>query len=240
MPGDRFAIASTCSGVVPQQPPTAFTKPLCCELAQQRRRLGRRTRRSRRTRSAARRSDSTRRARRPRGPARPARGASPSPPREQLIATASRPACSIEAQNASTVWPDNVRPLRSTTVSETTSGNSGATSRAATIAAFAFSVSKTVSISRRSTPPSARPRICSAYASRTSSKLAARKRRIVDARRHRERHVQRADRPGHEPRPRRACRASSHAARARRAPSRFNSYTALLEPVVRLADRASR
>ena len=68
----------------------------------------------------------------------------------------------MDAQNASTVCPDRVRPLRSTTVIETTSGSSGATSSAATIAALAFSVSKTVSIRKRSAPPSASPRICSA------------------------------------------------------------------------------
>ncbi len=149
-------------------------QPALCELPQQRRRLGRLLVVAAERIRQARHSDSTRRARPPRGPTRPARRASRSPPREQLIATASRPACSIEAQNASTVWPDSVRPLRSTTVSETTSGNPGATSWAATIAAFAFSVSNTVSISRRSTPPSTRPRICSAYASRTSSKVAER------------------------------------------------------------------
>ena len=39
-------------------------------------------------------------------------------------------------------------------MTEIQSGSSGATSRAATIAAFAFSVSKIVSIRSRSTPPS--------------------------------------------------------------------------------------
>ena len=71
-------------------------------------------------------------------------------------------ACSTEAQNASSVWPDNVRPLRSMIVTDIQRGSSGATSIAAAIAAFAFSVSKIVSISRRSAPPSRRPRICSA------------------------------------------------------------------------------
>ena len=62
-------------------------------------------------------------------------------------------ACSTEIQNASTVWPERFLPLRSIAVNEIQSGVSGAASRAAAIAAFAFSVSKTVSISRRSDPP---------------------------------------------------------------------------------------
>jgi hypothetical protein len=68
-----------------------------------------------------------------------------------------------------------VRPERSTIVTEIHSGSSGATSRAAAIAAFALSVSKIVSIRRRSTPPSRRAAICSAYAATTSSKVTARK-----------------------------------------------------------------
>ena len=59
-------------------------------------------------------------------------------------------------------------------MNEIQSGRSGATSFAATIAAFEFRVSKIVSIMRMSTPPSARPRICSAYASRTWSNVALR------------------------------------------------------------------
>ena len=96
------------------------------------------------------------------------------PPSEQLTPTISGSACSTEAQNASTVCPERLRPLRSMAVNEIQSGSSGATSFAATIAAFAFSVSKTVSIISRSTPPSTRPRICSAYASRTASKVCVR------------------------------------------------------------------
>ena len=95
-------------------------------------------------------------------------------PSEQLTPTISGFACSIEFQNASTVWPESVRPERSTIVTEIQSGSSGATSRAAAIAAFAFSVSKIVSIRSRSTPPSRRPRICSAYDSTTWSKVTAR------------------------------------------------------------------
>ncbi len=71
-------------------------------------------------------------------------------------------ACSTAIQNASIVWPERVRPLRSTIVTESQIGSSGATSFAAATAALAFSVSKIVSTSRRSTPPSCRPRICSA------------------------------------------------------------------------------
>ena len=78
---------------------------------------------------------------------------------------------------------------------------SGATSCAATIAAFAFSVSKTVSISSRSTPPSTRPRICSAYVSRICVEGVRAVGRVVDARRQRQRDVQRADRAGDEARP---------------------------------------
>ena len=83
-------------------------------------------------------------------------------PSEQLTPTISGSACSIAVQKPSIVWPLSVRPERSTIVTLIQSGSCGATSRAAAIAAFAFSVSKIVSISSRSTPPSARPRICSA------------------------------------------------------------------------------
>jgi len=65
-------------------------------------------------------------------------------PSEQLTPTTSGSACSTDVQNASTVWPERLRPLRSTAVNESQSGRSGATSSAATIAAFAFSVSKIV------------------------------------------------------------------------------------------------
>ena len=59
-------------------------------------------------------------------------------------------------------------------VTEIHSGRCGATSRAAAMAALAFSVSKIVSISSRSTPPSASAAICSAYAAWTWSKVTAR------------------------------------------------------------------
>jgi len=60
--------------------------------------------------------------------------------------------------------PERCGPLRSVMVTEIISGTSGAASFAAASAAFAFSVSKIVSTSSRSTPPSTSPRICSAYA----------------------------------------------------------------------------
>ena len=83
-------------------------------------------------------------------------------------------ACSTEIQNASDVWPERLRPLLSIAVNESQSGSSGAAARAATIAAFALSVSKIVSISRRSTPPSRSARICSSYAACTWSNVTAR------------------------------------------------------------------
>ena len=49
-------------------------------------------------------------------------------PSEQLTPAANGSACSTEVQKASTVWPDRLRPLRSTMVTETKSGSSGATS----------------------------------------------------------------------------------------------------------------
>ncbi len=95
-------------------------------------------------------------------------------PSEQLMPTINGSACSTEVQNASVVCPVSVRPERSTMVTLIQSGSSGAVSRAATIAAFALRGSKIVSISSRSTPPSTRPRICSAYAAFTWSKVCVR------------------------------------------------------------------
>ena len=88
-----------------------------------------------------------------------------SAPSEQFTPTISGSACSIDAQNASTVCPDRLRPLASIAVKETHRGSSGATSSAAAIAAFALSVSKIVSNINRSTPPSRSAVICSAYVS---------------------------------------------------------------------------
>ncbi len=75
-----------------------------------------------------------------------------------------------EFQNASTVWPDRMRPDASVTVPEIISGSRGRpcacrstiTSSIANSAALAFSVSKIVSTSSTSTPPSIRARTCSA------------------------------------------------------------------------------
>ena len=74
--------------------------------------------------------------------------------------------CSIEVQKASMFWPDMVRPLLSMMVTETSTGTrtprSRKTSSMAAVAALAFSVSKMVSTSSTSEPPSSRPRVCSA------------------------------------------------------------------------------
>jgi hypothetical protein len=92
--------------------------------------------------------------------------------------TESGRACAIEIQKASMVWPERVRPLRSTTVTEIITGGripvSSPTSSIAISAALALSVSVIVSTSSRSAPPSIRPRTCSAYASRISSKVTSR------------------------------------------------------------------
>ena len=70
--------------------------------------------------------------------------------------------CAREFQNASTVCPERVRPLASVIVPEIMSGTSSPrssrTSATANAAAFALSVSTTVSMSSRSAPPSRRPR----------------------------------------------------------------------------------
>ena len=95
-------------------------------------------------------------------------------PSEQLTPTISGSACSTDAQNASTVWPERLRPLASIAVNDTQRGISGATSSAAAIAAFPFSVSKIVSIRNRSTPPSRSAAICSAYVSTTWSNVTVR------------------------------------------------------------------
>jgi hypothetical protein len=72
-----------------------------------------------------------------------------------------------------------VRPLRSVIVTEITSGSrtllSSNTFSIAKMAAFALSVSKIVSSSSRSAPPSIRPRTWSSYAARVWSKVMLRK-----------------------------------------------------------------
>jgi hypothetical protein len=172
-PRTASTIDVTCSGVVPQQPPTTLTSPSCANsprnvavscgcsscspisfgspafgwqltyVSAWRERLS-------------------------------TNGRISVAPSEQLTPTTSGAACSIEYQKASTVWPERFRPLRSIAVNEIQRGTSGATSSAAAIAAFALSVSKIVSIKSRSTPPSTSARICSAYAVATSSNVDAR------------------------------------------------------------------
>jgi hypothetical protein len=87
-------------------------------------------------------------------------------PSEQLRPTASRGACAIEFQQASTVCPVSMRSEPTwVNVIEARMGTvrpwSANTFWIANSAAFRFSVSKAVSGSRRSTPPSRRPRACS-------------------------------------------------------------------------------
>jgi hypothetical protein len=101
-------------------------------------------------------------------------GRSCAAPSAQLSPTANGSAWRIEFQNASTVCPESVRPLRSVMVPDTSSGvarpRRSRTSRMAKSAALAFSVSKTVSTISRSAPPSRRPSACSAYAAASSAK----------------------------------------------------------------------
>ncbi len=67
-----------------------------------------------------------------------------------------------EYQNASAVWPDRVRPLRSVIVPDTITGSrtpsSSNSSSSAYSAALALSVSNTVSTIRMSAPPWSRAR----------------------------------------------------------------------------------
>ena len=82
-------------------------------------------------------------------------------PSAQFRPTISGSAWRTLFQNASTVWPDSVRPEASTIVPEMISGSRSPSSSnsdsTAKIAALALSVSKIVSISRRSAPPSTSP-----------------------------------------------------------------------------------
>ncbi len=129
--------------------------------------------------------------------------------------------CSIEIQNASSVWPDSVRPLWSVIVTEIIRGTSGAASIAAAIAAFAFSVSKIVSMSSTSAPPSTSPRIASAYPSTSRSNVTARKAGSFTRG-----EIERVWLVGPtEPATNRSGPNASAARRAIRAPSRFSSYT---------------
>ena len=71
----------------------------------------------------------------------------------------------MEFQNASFVWPDRVRPELSTMVPDTNTGifwpHFSKYMSMANIAAFALRVSKMVSTSSTSTPPSIRASTCS-------------------------------------------------------------------------------
>ena len=79
-------------------------------------------------------------------------------PSAQFKPIVSGAACASEFQNASTVWPVSVRPERSVIVPETINGSRvprrSKTCWIAKIAALALSVSKMVSTSSRSAPPS--------------------------------------------------------------------------------------
>ena len=70
-------------------------------------------------------------------------------------------ACITDVQNASTVWPESVRPEASVIVPEMISGTrSLRASKAAStpkMAALALSVSKMVSMTSRSAPPAMSP-----------------------------------------------------------------------------------
>ena len=103
-------------------------------------------------------------------------GISLSAPNPQFNPTDNGRACATEATNASNVWPDSVRPF-SVSVTETIMGTSrpdkSIMSSAALIAAFALSVSKTVSISRTSTPPLTNAEIWSRYALYNTSQVRA-------------------------------------------------------------------
>ncbi len=87
-------------------------------------------------------------------------------PSAQLSPTEYGAAWRTEFQNAAGVWPERSRPERSVMVPDIITGSAwpfaSVTSAMAAIAALALSVSKMVSISRRSAPPSIRPLTCSA------------------------------------------------------------------------------
>ena len=99
-------------------------------------------------------------------------------PSAQLTLTASSFAWLIELKNASTVWPDSVRPERSGMVTLAITGTRltplANTSSNANSAALQFSVSRWVSVRIRSTPPSIRARVCSANASTSSRNVTVR------------------------------------------------------------------
>ena len=85
-------------------------------------------------------------------------------PSAQFRPTASGRACAMLFQNASLVCPLSVRPLLSTMVPLMNTGSASPRSMnscsTAKMAALAFSVSKMVSISSMSTPPSSSADTC--------------------------------------------------------------------------------
>ena len=162
-------------------------------------------------------------------------------PSEQLTPTTSGLACSTETQNASAVWPDRLRPLRSIAVNESQSGSSGATSAAATIAALRV---------ERVEDRLDQEQVDAAVDERGDLLGIARphllerdrpERRVVDLRRDGERDVQRADGAGDEPRPVRS-RAVHASAAATGEPRTLAAHLrrVLPEVVVGLADRRRR
>ena len=227
-PATASAIARMCSGVLPQQPPTTFSRPAranspstsaicsgvssyspnafgspafgCADtstsvLAASSRRWGR----------------------------------SSSAPSAQFRPTENRSACAVEMAKASGVWPDSVRPLASVMVPESMIGARRPTavnaSSHANSAAFALSVSKTVSMRTRSTPPSRSATTCSVYASASWLKVIARKPgRSTSGESEAVRLVGPTDPATHRRRPSRAAAAST-TSRAIRAAARFISRT---------------
>ena len=124
-----------------------------------------------------------------------------SAPSAQLMLTANRFACATELKNASTVWPDSVRPERSGIVTDAITGTRAQrparTARSiANSAALQFSVSMCVSVSSRSTPPSSSAAACSRYASTSWRNVTERAPGIVDVGRQRGGLRRRADRAG--------------------------------------------
>ena len=232
-PRTAAAIARVCSGVEPQHEPTMFRKPVARELVQQRRRhVGRLVVAAERVRQARRSGAHEVRhvaIARQLGDVRPhlARAERAVDADDQRVGVLDR------RPEASIVCPLSVRPERSTIVTLIQSGNSGATSRAATIAAFAFSVSKIVSISSRSTPPSASAADLLGVGLDDLLERVRAVAGVVDARAERERDVERADRAGDE-----AVGAGGLARDARAGD--VHLVDGVLEPVVRLADRRRR
>ena len=177
-PATAALIARMCAGVVPQQPPTTFTIPA---TANSRSTLdvksgvssyppisfGRPAFGCTVTKQPAVRESSWTYAR------------SSFAPSAQLSPIDSGLAWAIEFQKASVTWPESVRPLASVIVPEiitgTRSPRSSKTSSIATIAAFAFSVSKIVSTRIVSAPPSSRPWVASRYDATSSSNDTLRK-----------------------------------------------------------------